>query len=158
MASICFGSHISKITVVNTLILLTSGATITVAHLAIIEIKSNKLWSIDCNCSFSRCIYSIQFYEYRHAPFLYLMVFMALFLYFNWLSRYSCYYGTIFIIVQSARVVREHLRSEVTLDLRLRMVLAFRGCRMASLVYNRVRLWRKCYLNFKNFSFINKCF
>ena len=59
-----------KLPIVNTLILLTSGATITVAHLAII--KKNKELSLD---AFSITIFLaliftfIQLYEYTHSPF-----------------------------------------------------------------------------------------
>lgn len=86
--------------------LLTSGATITVAHLALIEIKNNRQWSFINNYTFSSNIYSIQVYEYKHAPFLYPMEFMVLFLYVNRSSWSSCYYGTIFILVQMIRVVK----------------------------------------------------
>lgn len=89
-----------KITNSKTIILLSSGATITLAHLNLIKVIKKKLWSIISYFTISFGVYSIQAYEYRHAPFQYQTVFMVQFLYFDRISWIARNYGTIFITIQ----------------------------------------------------------
>lgn len=112
MASLCFGGNSIKLPMLILLFINVWGYN-NVAHLSLIQIKNNLLWNVRCNYTFSFYFYRIQVYEYRHAPFQFLMVFSALFLYFNWVSWYSRYYGTIFIFVQLMRLARSilHIKS-----------------------------------------------
>jgi hypothetical protein len=69
------------------------------------------------------------------------MVFMDQFLYFNWISWNSCYYGTIFICVQLVRVIKEHLKPKIIWVLKHGLVLALRGCYLDFIIYYCLCLW-----------------
>jgi cytochrome c oxidase subunit 3 len=100
--------------IVNTIILLTSGATITVAHLAIIRQKKQiaidfMLFTIVLAIVFT----AIQGYEYCHAPFsisdgIYGSVFYML----TGFHGLHVIIGTIFITVQFIRLIKDHLLSD----------------------------------------------
>jgi cytochrome c oxidase subunit 3 len=95
---------------VNTVILLSSGATITVAHLAII--RSNKQIAIEALIAtivLALIFTAIQVYEYRHAPFsisdgIYGSVFYML----TGFHGIHVIIGTIFIFVQFIRLIKDH--------------------------------------------------
>jgi cytochrome c oxidase subunit 3 len=99
--------------IVNTLILLTSGATITVAHLALL--KNNKSLIIEAlivTIFLALIFTAIQVYEYRHAPFsisdgVYGSVFYML----TGFHGIHVIIGTIFIFVQFIRLTKGHLLS-----------------------------------------------
>jgi cytochrome c oxidase subunit 3 len=98
--------------IVNTVILLSSGASITVAHLAIL--RSNKPLAIDAMLAtvlFALIFTAIQAYEYRHAPFsisdgIYGSVFYML----TGFHGIHVIIGTIFIIIQFVRLTKDHFR------------------------------------------------
>jgi cytochrome c oxidase subunit 3 len=97
--------------VVNTIILLSSGATITVAHLCIL--RNNKALAIETllvTVLLALVFTAIQFYEYRHAPFsisdgVYGSVFYML----TGFHGLHVLIGTIFITVQLVRLTKDHL-------------------------------------------------
>jgi len=97
---------------VNTIILLTSGASITVAHLAIL--RSKKQLAVDALLTtiiLSIIFTAIQIYEYRHASFsisdgIYGSAFYML----TGFHGAHVIIGTIFICVQLARLTKDHFR------------------------------------------------
>jgi len=97
--------------VVNTIILLTSGATITVAHLALLrEKKQVAIEALIATIVLASIFTAIQVYEYRHAPFsisdgVYGSVFYML----TGLHGFHVLVGTIFIFVQFVRLTKDHL-------------------------------------------------
>nr|AAD30659.1 cytochrome oxidase subunit 3 [Physarum polycephalum]AAD30660.1 cytochrome oxidase subunit 3 [Physarum polycephalum] len=99
--------------VVNTVILLTSGATITVAHLAILRNKKQiAIESLIATIVLALVFTAIQMYEYRHAPFsisdgIYGSVFYML----TGFHGIHVLIGTIFICVQFVRLTKDHLLS-----------------------------------------------
>jgi len=96
--------------VVNTVILLTSGAAITVAHMAIL--RSNKVIAAEAMIAtvvLALIFTGIQAYEYMHAPFsisdgVYGSVFYML----TGFHGLHVIIGTIFIIVQFVRLTKDH--------------------------------------------------
>jgi cytochrome c oxidase subunit 3 len=100
--------------VVNTIILLSSGATITVAHLALL--RGNKQVAIEslvATIAFALVFTAIQAYEYRHAPFsisdgVYGSVFFLL----TGFHGIHVIIGTIFIFVQFIRLIKDHLKPD----------------------------------------------
>jgi len=107
-----FGLEVISLTlpVVNTIILLTSGATITVAHLAII--RNNKEIAIEALIAtlvLALVFTAIQVYEYRNAPFsisdgIYGSVFYML----TGFHGIHVIIGTIFIFIQFIRLIKDH--------------------------------------------------
>jgi len=99
-----------KLPIVNTLILLTSGATITCAHLAIIRNKKEiAIESLLVTVILALIFTAIQVYEYRNAPFsisdgVYGTVFYLL----TGFHGLHVIIGTTFIIVQLIREIKEH--------------------------------------------------
>lgn len=97
--------------VVNTIILLTSGATITLAHLAILRQK--KVIAVEAMIAtivLALVFTAIQAYEYRNAPFsisdgVYGSVFFML----TGFHGLHVIIGTIFITVQFIRLLKDHL-------------------------------------------------
>jgi cytochrome c oxidase subunit 3 len=103
-----------KLPIVNTLILLTSGATITVAHLAIIRSKKQQaIEALLVTILLALIFTAIQVYEYRNAPFSFSDgVYGSVFYILTGFHGLHVLIGTIFIIVQLVRVIREHLRPD----------------------------------------------
>jgi len=99
--------------VVNTIILLSSGATITVAHLAILRNKKQEaIESLIVTIVLALIFTAIQAYEYRHAPFsisdgVYGSVFYML----TGFHGIHVLIGTIFITVQLVRLTKDQLLS-----------------------------------------------
>jgi len=97
--------------IVDTIILLTSGATITVAHLAIIRQKKQiAIDSMIATIVLALVFTAIQAYEYCHAPFsisdgVYGSVFYML----TGFHGIHVIIGTIFITVQFFRLIKDHL-------------------------------------------------
>jgi len=100
--------------IVNTIILLTSGATITLAHLAIL--RTNKIIAIEAMIStivLAVIFTAIQGYEYVNAPFsisdgIYGSVFFML----TGFHGLHVIIGTIFITIQFIRLLKDHLLPE----------------------------------------------
>jgi cytochrome c oxidase subunit 3 len=100
--------------VVNTIILLTSGATITLAHLAIL--RRNKIIAVEAMIAtiiLALVFTAIQAYEYGNAPFsisdgVYGSVFFML----TGFHGLHVIIGTIFITVQFVRLLKDHLLPE----------------------------------------------
>jgi len=96
---------------VNTLILLSSGATITVSHLALItNRKQQAIEGLIVTCFLALIFTAIQLYEYSHAPFsisdgVYGSVFYIL----TGFHGLHVIIGTVFILVQSVRLTKDHL-------------------------------------------------
>jgi len=99
--------------VVNTIILLSSGATITVAHLALLRGKKQEaIESLIVTVVLALIFTAIQGYEYRHAPFsisdgVYGSVFYML----TGFHGLHVLIGTIFITVQLVRLTKDQLLS-----------------------------------------------
>lgn len=99
-----------KLPIVNTIILLSSGATITLAHLYIIQGNKQKaIESLLVTLIFALVFTAIQFYEYKNAPFsisdgVYGSVFYIL----TGFHGLHVIIGTIFITVQLIRLIKEH--------------------------------------------------
>jgi cytochrome c oxidase subunit 3 len=99
--------------IVNTLLLLTSGATITVAHLALLQNKKSLvIEAMLVTLALAIIFTAIQMYEYRNAPFsisdgIYGSVFYML----TGFHGIHVIIGTIFIFVQFVRITKDHLDS-----------------------------------------------
>jgi len=103
-----------KLPCVNTITLLSSGATATLAHIHLINNKRQPaIEALLVTIVLASIFTAIQLYEYKHAPFLFLMESMDQFLYFNRLSWNSCFNGTIFIISQMIRLIKGHFNPTI---------------------------------------------
>lgn len=111
-----FGLKVIALTLptVNTVILLTSGATITVAHLSLL--RQNKIVAIEAliiTIILALIFTSIQLYEYQHAPFsisdgIYGSVFYML----TGFHGLHVIIGTIFIFTQLIRIIKDHFSAQ----------------------------------------------
>lgn len=101
-----------KLPIVNTLILLTSGATITVAHLHIIRNhKQQAIEALLVTILLALIFTAIQLYEYKHAPFSFSDgIYGSVFYILTGFHGIHVIIGTIFICVQLVRVIKEHLK------------------------------------------------
>jgi cytochrome c oxidase subunit 3 len=102
-----------KLPIVNTIILLSSGATITLAHLNLIKgDKQETIEALLVTLLLALVFTAIQFYEYRNAPFsisdgVYGSVFYIL----TGFHGLHVIIGTIFILVQLIRIIKDHFDS-----------------------------------------------
>lgn len=99
-----------KLPIVNTIILLSSGATITLAHLNLI--RGNKQETIDAmlvTLLLAVVFTIIQVYEYSHAPFSFSDgVYGSVFYILTGFHGLHVIIGTIFIFVQFIRIIKNH--------------------------------------------------
>jgi len=103
-----------ELPLLNTFILLTSGATITVAHLSIIADREGSTIASFLLTLFHAILFTaIQAYEYLHAPFsmsdgIYGSVFFML----TGFHGFHVFIGTVFILVQFTRYLANHFSSK----------------------------------------------
>jgi len=97
--------------IVNTIILLTSGATITVAHLAILRGKKQvAIEALIVTIVLALVFTAIQGYEYLHAPFSFSDgIYGSVFYMLTGFHGIHVIIGTIFIFVQFIRLTKDHL-------------------------------------------------
>jgi len=97
--------------IVNTVILLTSGATITVAHLAILRGKKQvAIEALIVTLVLALIFTAIQAYEYRHAPFSFSDgIYGSVFYMLTGFHGIHVIIGTIFIFVQFIRLTKDHM-------------------------------------------------
>jgi cytochrome c oxidase subunit 3 len=100
-----------KLPIVNTLILLTSGATITVAHLTLLQgFKQETIEALLVTIVLALVFTGIQIFEYSHAPFSFSDgVYGSVFYILTGFHGLHVLIGTIFILVQLVRVIREQI-------------------------------------------------
>jgi cytochrome c oxidase subunit 3 len=99
-----------KLPIVNTIILLSSGATITVAHISLLlNKKEEAIEALLVTLALALLFLGIQKYEYSHAPFsISDGIFGSVFYMLTGFHGLHVLIGTIFIFVQLVRVIKDH--------------------------------------------------
>ena len=129
----------------NTLILLCSGTTVTWAHHALIHgDRDGLIKGLWATIGLGLLFTSIQAYEYAHAPFGFKdNIYSSTFFMATGFHGFHVIVGTIFLIVCLIRAYKGHFTPEPAFRLRGgRLVLAFRRRRLAVPVHLHLRLGR----------------
>ena len=98
----------------NTLILLLSGTTVTWAHHALLENDRNGLkWGLILTCALGALFTGVQIFEYQHAAFAFKSsIYGATFFMATGFHGFHVLIGTIFLIVCLVRALKGHFTSE----------------------------------------------